>query len=407
MHTQLADFLKDTRPGKRAGEIIQNCVHCGFCNATCPTYRLLGDELDGPRGRIYQIKQLLEGEQATPVTRLHLDRCLTCRACETTCPSGVQYGELVDIGRELVEQQLARSGRQKLVRKLIGLLAHPVIARSLFLAARALSPVLPRSLSKRVLPRCGAPIPAGSKHHRTMVLLDGCVQPAAAPQINAAAIHVFDQLGIELIMARQAGCCGSLQHHLGDTEAAQKRAMNNVDAWWPLVEAGAEAIVISASGCAPLVKDYGQLLADHPAYAQKAARLACLACDLGEALAREDVSRLRVKANARIAFHSPCTLQHGQKLPGLVESLLEKIGFELTQVPDAHLCCGSAGAWSLLNPGMSGQLRAEKLQALQSQNPELIATANIGCLLHLHAGAEVPVLHWIELISRELVSRPS
>ena len=405
MHTQLSDTFKNTNAGQEAKAILRNCVHCGFCNATCPTYQLLGDELDGPRGRIYLIKQLLEGATASESTQLHLDRCLTCRACETTCPSGVEYHKLLDTGRELVRQQVPRSLPQRLIRKSILLLANKRVAPLLFSAGRAIAPFLPAKLKRHIPGKSKSMIPPGSAHNRTMLLLDGCVQPAALPQINAAATHVFDRLGIQLITAKQAGCCGALQHHLDDLEGARQRARNNIDAWWPLINKGAERIVITASGCAPMVKDYGRLLANDGEFSDKASKIASLASDLGEALHEEDFSSLNVVTRRRIAFHAPCTLQHGQKLPGLVESILHKLGFELTAVSDSHLCCGSAGAWSILQPELSRQLKADKLDKLQRHDPELIASANIGCLLHLQTEARVPVLHWIELISRGLTPK--
>ena len=398
--TELAADIEQTAAGQRADAILRSCVHCGFCNATCPTYQLLGDELDGPRGRIYQIKQVLEGKPATHVLQTHLDRCLTCRACETTCPSGVQYHELLDIGRDLVEQAVTRSLPQRLLRRLI-LFAFGATgrARLLFGSARLLRPLLPAGLRRR--------IPTGQRQHRAlpvdgprrMLLLDGCVQPAAEPGINDAARVVFGRLGIRLETVAQAGCCGTLHHHLGATASALDKARANIDAWWPAIEQGSEAIVITASGCAPMVKDYGGMLAGDRAYAARAARVSELARDVSEVLAQEDLSAFKTADAPRIAFHSPCSLQHGQQLNGVVEGLLTRLGYSLVPVRDAHLCCGSAGTYAIFQPRLSRQLRERKLEALQDRRPEAIATANIGCLLHLQAEAEVPVRHWLELLA--------
>ncbi len=399
MQTQLSDKYRDTAIGQQADAVLRSCVHCGFCNATCPTYQLLGDELDGPRGRIYQIKQVLEGQPATATLRNHLDRCLTCRACETTCPSGVQYHRLLDIGRELVEIQVPRSWLQRKLRSLLGyVLRSPQRVAALLFAGRLVRPLMPARLRKRIpVPgRSVALTPAG--HSRRMLLLDGCVQPAAAPQINAAAIQVFDRLGIHLSRASEAGCCGALQFHLSDIDGARQRARENIDAWWPFIEQGTEAIVITATGCAPMVKDYAHLLKDDPQYTDRAERVSALARDISEVLRDENLDAFRKPQARRISFHAPCTLQHGQQLTGVVEKLLQDLGYELTPVPDAHLCCGSAGTYSILQPDISGRLLKNKLQALQEHRPALIATANIGCLLHLQADAGVPVIHWIELL---------
>jgi glycolate oxidase iron-sulfur subunit len=397
MQTRLADYIRDTAEGREAASILRTCVHCGFCNATCPTYQLLGDELDGPRGRIYLMKQMLEGSTPTMRTLTHLDRCLTCRNCETTCPSGVRYGRLLDIGREVIEQQVERPLGQRLSRALLRRFLHsPLFGLSLALG-RLVRPVLPASLRRRV------PVsrPAGARpdrhHARRMLLLEGCVQPALSPDINAAAARVLDRLGIELVSVAGAGCCGAIDHHLGANDAARAQMRRNIDAWWPQVDAGAEAIVMTASGCGVLVKDYGVLLADDPAYADRAARISALTRDLSEVLADADLSAFAPRAR-RIAFHPPCTLQHGQKLRGVVERILTRLGFELLPVTDSHLCCGSAGTYSILQPELSSRLRDEKLGNLQAAGPELIATANIGCQTHLAQGAGVPVVHWITLL---------
>ena len=400
MQTRLSTELLATPTGKTADQVIRSCVHCGFCNATCPTYQLLGDELDGPRGRIYQIKQVLEGEPATTSLQQHLDRCLTCRACETTCPSGVEYHKLLDIGRELVEQRVPRPPVQRIQRRLIQFVFSETARISPLLSlARLLRPILPRTLKKRVPQRHSLPPFRPAKHRRRMLLLDGCVQPAAAPHINDLTIRLFDKLGIELNRVSGSGCCGALHFHLGDTPRAQQSARRNIDAWWSAIEEGAEAVVSTATGCTPMLKDYAALLADDPVYAQRAARLADMTRDLSEVLRDENLDRLNLANGRRVAFHSPCSLQHAQQLDGVVEDILTRAGYTLTPVRDKHLCCGSAGTYSLLQPALSKQLAQNKLAALQEKQPEIIATANIGCLLQLQSGADIKVVHWIELLS--------
>ena len=401
MQTSLATFIRDTPAGREADGILRACVHCGFCTATCPTYQLLGDELDGPRGRIYLMKNVMEGQAVSRKTQLHLDRCLTCRSCETTCPSGVRYGRLLDIGREMVEGRVPRPLSESLMRRLLrAVLPHHGRFEVLLKLGRAVRPLLPPSWRSLV----PVAAPAGDwpaiRHSRRVLMLEGCVQPGLAPQINAATARVLDRLGISVTRTPAAGCCGAVSHHLSAVDEAKTFVRRNIDAWWPHIAAGAEAIVVNASGCGVVVKDYGHLLVDDPAYADRAARVAALAVDIGELLAREDMAALRPHGERprRIAFHAPCTLQHGQKLPGVVERLLTEAGFELTPVPDAHLCCGSAGTYSVLQRSLSARLRDNKVQALQSGGPALIATANIGCLHHLQAAADVPVIHWIELL---------
>jgi glycolate oxidase iron-sulfur subunit len=399
MQTNLADFIKNTPEGLEADRILRNCVHCGFCTATCPTYQLLGDELDGPRGRIYLIKMALEGQGISNRTRLHLDRCLTCRACETTCPSGVAYGRLLDIGRGIVEQKIERPWLQRMRRlALRKLMAYPRRFGAVLAAARRVRPLLPAALGRRIPARPPLVAWPSRPHPRTMLILDGCVQPALAPSINAATAKALDRLGIGLIRAAGSGCCGALSHHLAAHEEGKKFMRRNIDAWWPHIEQGAEAIVITASGCGTMVKEYGQALKHDPVYAEKAARVSALAKDIGEILAAEDLEKLRPATPRRIAFQSPCTLQHGQKLNGLVEGLLAKLGFELTPVAEPHLCCGSAGTYSILQPELSQKLLDNKVAALEAGGPELIATANIGCLAHLQAKSKVPVRHWVELL---------
>jgi len=410
MQTNLADWIKDTPEGREADAILRKCVHCGFCLATCPTYNLLGDELDSPRGRIYLMKQALEGAPVTAKTQVHLDRCLTCRACETTCPSGVQYGRLVDIGREVVEKKVPRGLADAAFRRLLrfAFLSGPLFAFGVAMG-RLVKPLLPASLARQVPPKREAGAWPEARHARKMIVLDGCVQPALAPGINAATARVLDRLGISLVRVPQAGCCGAIEYHLNAQDAALERIRRQVDAWWPHVEAGAEAIVITASGCGTMVQDYGHLLAGDPAYAQKAARVTALAKDVGQVVAaeRESLAKLlagRAPVAEPVAYHAPCSLQHGLKQKGVVEAVLREAGFTLTPVPDAHLCCGSAGTYSILQPELSGQLLANKVRALESGRPATLCTANIGCLLHIESGASKPMAHWIELLDRRLAA---
>lgn len=398
MQTALADFIKNTPQGQEADAILRSCVHCGFCTATCPTYQLLGDELDGPRGRIYLIKQVLEGHQPSARTQLHLDRCLTCRSCETTCPSGVQYGHLVDIGRHVVDERVKRPILARLQRRLLRT-ALPYRSRFAFLLAlaRAVRFLLPRDLRPSLSPSSPAGAWPEPRHRRRMLVLDGCVQPALAPSINAAAARILDRLGITLVRAEAAGCCGALSFHLTAQSEGLDFMRRNIDAWWPYVESGMETVVMTASGCGALVKEYGHLLRHDARYAEKAARIGSMTRDIVEVMADADLSSLKVQPR-KVAFQSPCTLQHAQKLGGRVEALLRKLDFEIAPVPDAHLCCGSAGTYSILQKRLSHRLLANKLSALESANPDLIATANIGCLVHLQSRARVPVKHWIELL---------
>ena len=402
MQTNISQEFLATSRGKEANDILRACVHCGFCTATCPTYQLLGDELDGPRGRIYLIKQLLENHEVSRKTQLHLDRCLTCRACETTCPSGVRYGRLVEIGRELVEEKVSRSRFESLQRwALRKLVPYPRRFSPLVKAGNLFKKFMPASLSNKV-PILQQPIARPSTNHsRKMLILEGCVQSVSTPNTNTAAARVLDRLGIELISVDRAGCCGAVSHHLSAPEEGLDFMRNNIAAWWPHIEAGAEAIVITASGCGTMVKEYGELLKDDPAYAEQATQISELAKDISEVLREEDLSQLDNKSGYnKVAFHSPCTLQHGQQLNGVVESILQKAGFTLTEVPDAHLCCGSAGTYSILQPKLSQQLLDNKLNALQGDEPDVIATANIGCQMHLASQAGKPVKHWIELLDK-------
>ena len=403
MQTELADFIRDTPQGREAEAILRKCVHCGFCTATCPSYQVLGDDLDSPRGRIYLMKRALEGAPVTQKTRLHLDRCLTCRACETTCPSGVRYGRLVDIGRAVVEARTTRSPLDRFVRRLLALALPRRRLFAFFLGlGRAVRPVLPQTLKKKIpqaeTPRGKWPAP---RHSRKMLVLAGCVQPSLAPSINAAAARVLDRCGISLIEAPGAGCCGGLRFHLNYQDEGRDDMRALIDAWWPYIEHGeVEAIVVTASGCGVTVKDYGHLLDQDPAYGEKAVRVSAMAKDLSEVVPFEAIPA--GIANGRVAFQSPCTLQHGQQIRGTAEARLARAGFELTAVRDAHLCCGSAGTYSLLQPTIAGDLKERKLATLQEGAPDAIATANIGCLSHLQGGARVPVRHWIELLDEAL-----
>jgi glycolate oxidase iron-sulfur subunit len=415
MQTALADFIKDTPDGKEADAILRKCVHCGFCTATCPTYQLLGDELDGPRGRIYLIKRVLEGETATQATQLHLDRCLTCRNCETTCPSGVQYGRLVDIGRKVVDEQVGRGLGEKLVRTAL----KEGLTSSAFAPAMKVGQLVRGALPAKLKAKVPAPQPAGAwpvrQHARKMLLLEGCVQPAMAPNINTATARVLDALGVQLLRPAKAGCCGAIRHHLNDHDGGLDDARRNVDAWWPAIEAdggagggaGAEAIIINASGCGTQVKEYAHLLRHDPRYAAKAERVSALAKDVVEVLATE-APRLQTLTShnaprlRRLVFHPPCSLQHGQQIRGVVETLLKALGADLVPFGESHLCCGSAGTYSVLQPELSTQLRDRKLGQVQAVKPQAILSANIGCITHLASATDTPVMHWIEWVDQQL-----
>ena len=408
METHLADWLKGTRDGDEAEAILRKCVHCGFCTATCPTYQLLGDELDGPRGRIYLIKSVVEGEKPTASTMEHLDRCLTCRNCESTCPSGVDYGHLVDIGRKLVEQQVERPASQRFMRTL---LRETLTRRWLFDPAmrvgQAVRPLLPEALKAKVPERRDPGKRPSRSHARKVILLEGCVQPGMLPSIDAATDRVLDRLGLEAIRPQGSGCCGAIRHHLNDQAGAANDARRNIAAWWPLIEAGAEAILINASGCGAMVKDYAHLLADDPEWAARAKQVVERTRDLAEWLPAEidaamAAGRLRAASSSRVVFHPPCTLQHGQKVRGVVEALLTRLGATVLPVGESHLCCGSAGTYSVLQPQLSGELRSRKLGHLTAGEPELILSANIGCITHLQAGTGTPVRHWIEWLDEQM-----
>lgn len=409
MQTNLAPEFAATPEGQEAEAILRKCVHCGFCTATCPTYQLWGDELDGPRGRIYLMKQVFEGAEPTRSTQLHLDRCLTCRNCESTCPSGVQYGQLVDIGREIVEQRVARPPQERALRWLLKEgLTSPLFGPAMKLG-QMMRPLLPARLKEKVPPRADARAhrwPTRT-HPRKVLMLMGCVQPAMAPNINSATARVLDAAGIQTVVADEAGCCGAIRTHLNDREGGLQDMRRNIDAWWPLVERGeVEAIVMNASGCGVTVKEYGHALRQDPAYAERAARISALTRDLSEllpGLVPALRTQLRTKPAERIVFHPPCTLQHGQQLRGGVESGLRELGFDVTVAAvEAHLCCGSAGTYSVLKPEPAHQLRDRKLGHLQAQQPDWIVSANVGCIQHLQSGTATPVRHWVELVDEAL-----
>ena len=411
MQTNLAESFRGTRAGEEAEAILRKCVHCGFCTATCPTYQLLGDELDGPRGRIYLIKQVLEGQAATRKTQTHLDRCLTCRNCESTCPSGVEYGRLVDIGRKIVGDQVERSATDKFKRTLLAKgLNSPLFSPAMKLG-QAMRWAVPEGLKAKVPERQEAGVRPAARHARRMMLLEGCVQNAMMPNINNAAARVLDRLGVSLVSAPAAGCCGAVNYHLDFQEAGLDNMRRNIDAWWPAIESGeVEALAMTASGCGVMVKEYGHLLAHDPAYAAKAARVSGMTRDLSELVIEEAALAGALAAAAgragsrKIAYHPPCTLQHGQQVRGKAEQMLKDAGFDLTPVAESHLCCGSAGAYSVLNPEISEQLKARKLGNLEAGKPDLICSANIGCLTHLQSGTSTPVKHWVEVIDAALES---
>lgn len=403
MKTSIADEVLETPQGSVADQVLRSCVHCGFCNAACPTYQILGEELDGPRGRIYLMKSVIEGNAVTRRTQAHLDRCLTCQACETSCPSGVEYHRLLNVGRKIVDAKVGRRWHELLYRWMIRkLLVVPSrFSRSLALA-RMFRPMLPRTLRSHIPPEPAAPGFPRVHAERGMLFLDGCVQPVLAPNINSAAARVLAKLGIALQQTAGAGCCGALSYHLNAETEGLALVRRNVDAWWPKLEDGAEAIVTTASGCGAFIKQYGDLLEYDEQYREKAQRVQRAARDISEVLAAEGVAPLKVGAQKRVAFHCPCTLQHGQALAGLTEKLLRELGFELTPVADSHLCCGSAGAYSLLQRELSARLLENKISALQAGQPEEILTANIGCQQLLSTATQRPVRHWIELVDENM-----
>ena len=406
MQTTLAPEYQNTPDGLAAEAILRKCVHCGFCTATCPTYQLLGDELDGPRGRIYLMKQVLEGQTPTRATQMHLDRCLTCRNCESTCPSGVDYGHLVDIGRKLVDAKVPRPATERAVRwALKEGLPSPLFGPAMKLG-QLVRPLLPASLKNKVPARQDAGAWPQRSHSRKMLMLAGCAQPSMGPNINSATARVLDAAGVEVVVAPKAGCCGAVKFHLNDQDGGKAEMRVNIDVWWPYVEQGVEALVMNASGCGVTVKEYGHILRDDPVYAAKAARISALTLDLSELLPSL-VPALRTKVSPEgqpaLVFHPPCTLQHGQKLKGSVEQHLAALGFAVRiAANEAHLCCGSAGTYSVLNPAIAYQLRDRKLQNLDATATEVIISANIGCITHLQSGTTTPVKHWVEVLDGAL-----
>lgn len=404
MQTRTLTALADTEQAEEAEAILRACVHCGFCNATCPTYQLLGDERDGPRGRIYLIKQVLEGVVASEQTQQHLDRCLTCRACETTCPSGVNYGRLLDIGRAVVDRQVRRPWLERLKRRVLCIvLPYPQRFSLLLRCAQRFKPLMPFRLRGKIPAMCHiGPSSPDNTHSRKMLVLVGCVQPALAPSINIAAVRVLDRLGISLLVAPAAGCCGALSYHLSAQADGLDFMRRNIDVWLPFLDQGVEALVMTASGCGVMVKEYADLFKHDPVYADKAQRISAATRDLVEVLAAEDLTPLKPDVSGTVAFQSPCTLQHGQQLGGAVENLLHGLGFDLRTASNSHLCCGSAGTYSLLQPELSQRLVQDKVAALESVQPDVIATANIGCLTHIQSNTAIPVRHWIEILDAAL-----
>ncbi|WP_293264833.1 glycolate oxidase subunit GlcF [Neptunomonas sp.] len=408
MKTDLIPHYQDSPQGQDAEKILRSCVHCGFCNATCPTYQELNDERDGPRGRIYLIKQLLEGGEVTEKTRTHLDRCLTCRSCETTCPSGVQYGRLIDFGRAEVEKKLERPFNQKLMRwALRQVLPYSQRFGPLLKVGQSLRPIMPEVVKTKIPPKreVSSPWPA-KRHARVMLALAGCAQPSTTPNTNVSTARVLDKLGITLVEEPKAGCCGAVSYHLGAHDEGLDFMRRNIDAWWPAVEAGVEAIVMTASGCGAMLQDYGYALRHDANYAEKALKISELTKDVSEILQAEDLTLLSVintagsNSSGKVAVHCPCTLQHAMQQGDAVESILGKVGIELVRTKDKHLCCGSAGTYSILQPEMSQKLLSNKLAALTGEQPDRIVTSNVGCQLHLESKASVPVQHWIELLDR-------
>ena len=413
MQTQLAPEYQNTPDGLAAEAILRKCVHCGFCTATCPTYQLLGDELDGPRGRIYLMKQVLEGQTPTRATQLHLDRCLTCRNCESTCPSGVDYGHLVDIGRKLVDAKVPRPlGERALRWALKEGLPSPLFAPAMKLG-QMVRPLLPSSLKNKVPAPQAAGVWPTRQHARRVLMLEGCVQPSMAPNINSSTARVLDAAGVQVQVAAKAGCCGAVKFHLNDQDGGTAEMRANIDAWWPYVEQGIDALVMNASGCGVTVKEYGHVLRGDPHYAEKAARISALTRDLSELLPellpalKARLGESGVRQQPALVFHPPCTLQHGQQLKGGVETHMAALGFSVRIASsESHLCCGSAGTYSVLNPALSYQLRDRKLGNLAPTADEVIISANIGCITHLQSGTSTPVRHWVEVLDAALSATP-
>ncbi|MGV6825714.1 MAG: glycolate oxidase subunit GlcF [bacterium] len=398
METRITPEFLATGEGRKADAILRRCVHCGFCTATCPTYQLLGDELDGPRGRIYLIKGLLEGQAATNEVQQHLDRCLTCRACESTCPSGVQYSQLIHIGRQITARADLRPPVQKILRwGLRNTLAYPRRLKPLVNLARTVRPLLPASLKQQLPEKLEAQHRPTRRHTRQVVLFDGCVQSVMAQQINNAAARLLDRLEISVSDGNEANCCGAVNHHLDDKRSARVSARNNIDRWLRAIDNGAEAVLFTASACLLEAREYPLLFDDNDEYQTKATRLSKHLLDFGEFISRQSLEKIKLTAATTVAFHAPCTMQHGLKSPSQIPELLTRLGYEVQIPNDAHLCCGSAGTYSILQSTLSRQLRDNKLSALRAGDPDVIVTANIGCMLHLTAASETPVKHWVEL----------
>ena len=406
MQTFISDELISTPDGREANRILRSCVHCGFCTAACPTYRLLGDELDSPRGRIYLIKGMLEGGVTTDKTRLHLDRCLTCRACETFCPSGVEYGHLLDIGRKHLEQKINRDWFSKLQRYVLRQIL-PYRNRFLYLLklGQCFRPVLPEKIKMVIPKREKNKLVTVRQHDRKMVLFTGCVQSALTPHTNVSATRILGKLGIETLTVPAETCCGAIDFHMTEIDSAKKHMKRNIDAWWPLVEAGIEAIVSTASGCGVMLKEYAYILHDDPEYIQKAEKIHSLIRDISEIILQEDISLLKKQIGdntKRLVFQNPCTLQHGQKLPTSTEKILQQLGFDLIPVSEKHLCCGSAGVYSIFQKKISKQLQQQKIENLLAGKSDVIITANIGCQMHLQKVSKVPVKHWIVVVDEAM-----
>lgn len=404
MKTELpAEFLA-TADGHRADEILRSCVHCGFCNAACPTYRVTGDELDGPRGRIYLIKGLLETGDDAGVARRHLDRCLTCRACETICPSGVAYGELLEVGRERIEASRPAISVSAAARRCLKVvIPHPRRFRPWLHLGSAIRWLLPLRLRRSLPPlrkqhAAGTVRSALGRGARRVLVLQGCVQRLGTPQVNAALTTLLAARNVEVIHESAEGCCGSLRLHLGAREEALVDARRLIDALTPHLDT-VDAIVSTASGCGVTVKDYPRLLAADPDYGPRAVAVAEKCVDVAEYLTGLAQQWARSGEFVRVAWQAPCTLQHGQRITGLVEALLTSAGYELVPVADADQCCGSAGTYSLLQPALAGELKRRKLDALSAGKPDVIASANVGCQMHLDTESPVPVRHWLELLS--------
>lgn len=400
MQTTIHSTFANSGDAQSAEKILRSCVHCGFCNATCPTYLELGDERDGPRGRIYLIKQFLESGEVSRTSQRHLDRCLGCLACETTCPSGVEYGVLLDIGRDMIDQRVDRPLHQRFTRRLLRLI---VPKRTIFAVLLRVGHVLRRILPSRIraiVPSRQRKMPIiAAKHTRKVVLLDGCVQAAATPNTNAAASRVLDTLGISTVRVPAVGCCGAVSYHLTAHGEARDTFIRNIDALIPLLDSGVEKIVSSASGCTAMLKKYGKVMAEDRGYAELACKVADMTVDLSEMLSDEDTSQFTVEGTTPVALHCPCTLTHDLGQAGTLRELMQRCGVNLTQTRDDHLCCGSAGTYSILQPMLGRTFLYNKIDALLIGSPARIVTANVGCQMHISSASPVPVLHWVELLA--------